>query len=84
MPEVLSTSPRFSSEALKAAIARELEAAPDDALEARVLFEDGTVRSTVALRLSRDRWVLGFGGFLEVPPQEAPRWGAFGHVTVTF
>jgi hypothetical protein len=83
MPEVLSTSP-FTPAGLQKAVEKELKAAPENALTAAVTYHDnGAVKATVAVRIDRDRWVLGVGGFVTKDEAET-RVGGFGSVSVRF
>lgn len=82
MPEVLSTSP-FTPYKLKEAVERSLAVAPENALTATVEYgAGGELRSTIALKIDKDRWVLGVGGF--VSKGTTTDMGAYGYVTVRF
>jgi cell division protein FtsN len=83
LPEVLSTSP-FTPAQLQKAVEKELQHAPTNALTATVTYADrGAIKSTVALRIDRERWVVGIGGFVTKDEAET-RWGGFGSVSVRF
>lgn len=83
-PVVLSTSP-FTPSALQSAVEAELVQAPENALVATVDYNlDGTWKSTTMVRIDRDRWVLGIGGFVQHDATGRTEAGVFGKVTVTF
>ena len=83
MPEVLSTSP-FTPWKLQEAVEQELEHAPENAVQAAVVYEhNGQLKGTVAIKVDRERWVLLAGGFVR-KDRERTDIGGFGSVTVRF
>lgn len=83
-PELFTISSTPLRDSIADAIAQELARAPDDALEAQVLYRGGELKATAALRLSKDRWAVGIGGFVTAEEGEKPDAGLFGSVRVTF
>jgi len=81
-PELLVLRRTPIADSVQRAIARELEQVPDNALEVEVVRDSDETRLTGALRIDRNRWALGVGGWLEARDGEPDDYGLFGSIKI--
>lgn len=83
-PSLFNASRTPLRDSIAQAITAELANVPDQTWEVSVLYNDGTVKASTAIRLARGRWALIGGAFVEKPEDAPADVGAFGKVSVTF